>query len=154
MNLGLVETHFVWPIRTIWTKWLVSQFILSFFFFFLFLWMFLDCWHCFVILFYFICRESNSQYFCLFIFCNTFISKDMPLSFQMNIDKDLLENAISWNDSVLYNFMNDFSQLMRDNNVTPWRGAREKTFIILPSFDWLSKPKDTVADLMTSTLRN
>jgi hypothetical protein len=52
--------------------------------------------------------------------------KRKPLLFQMNIDKDLSENDMNLDDDVLYNFTDASSQLMRDDNITPWKGPREK----------------------------
>ena len=50
----------------------------------------------------------------------------MPLFFQMNIDKDLSKNDLDMDDDLLYNFMNATSQLMRNNDVAPWRTPHKK----------------------------
>ena len=50
---------------------------------------------------------------------NTFGWKRLPLSFQMNIDKDLLDNDMNLDDDILYNFMDVTFQLMKDNDITP-----------------------------------
>ena len=39
------------------------------------------------------------------------------------------------NNDVLYNFTDASYQLMRDDGITPWRGPRDKTSIVLPMFD-------------------
>lgn len=46
--------------------------------------------------FYYICRQLISQHFCLFVLYNTFGWKRQPLSFRMNIDKDLSNNGWIW----------------------------------------------------------
>ena len=51
----------------------------------------------------------------------------MPLPFQMEIDKDLSENVMNLDDDILYNFTDASSQLMRDDDITPWRGLQENT---------------------------
>lgn len=53
---------------------------------------------------------------------NTFGLNHMPLSFQMNINKDLSENGKNLDHDVLYNFEDTISHLMREDGVTPWRG--------------------------------
>jgi hypothetical protein len=52
--------------------------------------------------------------------------KRKPLSFQMNINKDLSENGMNLDDDVLYNFIDASSQLMRDDGITPWKGPQER----------------------------
>ena len=59
-------------------------------------------------------------------FSDTTRLKRMPLSFQINIDKDLLENGMNLHDDVLSNFTVASSQLMRDDGNTPWRGPRKR----------------------------
>jgi hypothetical protein len=78
--------------------------------------------------------------------------KRMPLPFQMNIDKDLSENGMNLDDDVLYNFTDASSQLMKDDDVTPWRGPREKHSLFLQCLiDAFTKPEGIVADLTADT---
>jgi len=63
----------------------------------------------------------------------------------MNINKDLSENGMNLNDDVLYNFTDASSQLMRDDDITPWRDPRERYPLLIDVF---SKPKGIVADLI------
>ena len=98
-------------------------------------------WVCFAILyyhwifilyyFYYICRQSISQHFCLFVLYNTFGWKCQPLSFRMNIDKDLSNNGWIWM-TMFYTTsrMLNLWEMMVSHHVT------RKTSIVLLDFDW------------------
>ena len=78
--------------------------------------------------------------------------KRMPLSFQMNIDKDFSENGMNLDDDILYNFADFNSQLMRDDSITPWRGPQEKHPLFFQCLiNAFSKSKGIVANLTAST---
>ena len=88
------------------------------------------CVHCSLIgllfhLFY-ICFADHQVTAILLVrsFSDTSRLKRKPLSFQMNINKDLSENGMNLNDDVLYNFTDVSSQLMRDDGITLWWGPR------------------------------
>ena len=49
----------------------------------------------------------------------------MPLPFSMNIDEDLSDNDMDLDNDILYNFTDATSELMRDDDVTPWRGHKK-----------------------------
>jgi hypothetical protein len=67
----------------------------------------------------------------------------------MNINKDLSENGMNLNDDVLYNFTDASSQLMRDDDITPWRGPQERIALFYQVLiDVFSKSKGIVADLI------
>ena len=76
----------------------------------------------------------------------------MPLPFQMEIDKDLSENVMNLDDDILYNFTDASSQLIRDDDITPWRGLRKKHPLFLQCLiDVFSKTEGIIADLTAST---
>ena len=57
----------------------------------------------------------------------------MLLHFEMNVDKYLLDNDMDSDNEVLYNFTYATSQLLRDDDVTPWRLSQEKHPIVFSS---------------------
>ena len=81
--------------------------------------------------FYYICRQSISQHFCLFVLYNTFGWKRQPLSFRMNIDKDPSNNGWIWM-TMFYTTsrMLNLWEMMVSHHVT------RKTSIVLLDFDW------------------
>jgi hypothetical protein len=74
--------------------------------------------------FHFICFANNQirkALACSF-YSNNSKLKRMPLSIQSNINKDLSDDDVDLGDEVLYNFKDAISQLMTDDDITPWRG--------------------------------
>jgi len=59
----------------------------------------------------------------------------MSFPFQMNIDNNFLKNDMDLDDDVLFNFTDATSQLIRDNNIPPYRGPQEKASIVILSCD-------------------
>ena len=83
-------------------------------------------------------------------FSNAFGLKCMSLPFEMNIHNDLLGNLMDLDDDILYNFTDSTFQLMRDDDVTPWKGPQEKhllSFQVL--IDVLSKLVKMISDFFT-----
>jgi len=73
----------------------------------------------------------------------------------MNIDKDLSGNDMNLDDDVLYNFTDASSQLIRDDDITSWRGLQKKHPLFFQSLiDAFSKPDNIVADLNADTCIN
>ena len=65
----------------------------------------------------------------------------MLLHFEMNVDKYLLDNDMDSDNEVLYNFTYATSQLLRDDDVAPWRLPQEKHPIIFSSsYRYFLKP--------------
>ena len=129
MSLGPMWTYFVWPILTIHTKRVVSQYLL--FILFSISWIIFVYVHymlfCLTIT-YFKFVLQTIKFTSLLLVCSFGDTSRLKCSnsfFQINMDNDLSENNIDLDDDVLYNFMDSTFQIMRDDGITPWRGPRE-----------------------------
>ena len=107
----------------------------------------------FVILFilYLLCRPSSSLPSYLYVFLVILLNWNACLClFQLNINKDLLENDMNLDDDVLYNFTDASSQLIGDDCITPWRGLRKNIHCF--SNVWLMLSQNPKALLQISLL--
>ena len=91
------------------------------------------------LLFYqlYICSLDNQVHITLLVhfYCHTSRLKHMPLHIQKNIDIIFLKNAMNLDRDILYNFTYAISQMMRDDDVTPWRGTQKKHLLFFQGFD-------------------
>lgn len=155
MNLGPRKIPSICPIIAMQTKWLVSQKKVTFYVIFINMFV---CLHyilaCLSFYLLFI-RFANNKLISLLLvlsFSNTFLLKHILLPFQININKDLLENDIDLDDDV-YTTLQMLLLNLREMMVLHLGKAHEKrhSSIFKVLIDALSKLKGIVANPIAHT---